>query len=103
MHAFRKDTPTQEYERHSREVIRYVVGLSLTIKVLCSDICGKDDNEQRDVLKRLKTIPLKETLWILELSYENLEEHYKEIFLDVACFLRGQAVLDDADLTCELI
>ncbi|KAL8210221.1 hypothetical protein R6Q57_006953 [Mikania cordata] len=99
-HAFRKDIPTQEYERYSREVIRYVAGLPLTIKVLGSDLCGKYDNEQRDVLERLKTIPLKETLRILELSYENLEEDYKEIFLDVACFLRGWKI-DDAIIMLE--
>ncbi|KAL8238607.1 hypothetical protein R6Q59_015174 [Mikania micrantha] len=75
---------------HAKLYVMLLVFL-LTIKVLGSDLCGKDDNEQIDVLKRLKTIPLKETLRILELSYENLEEDYKEIFLDVACFLRGQS------------
>ncbi|KAM0048363.1 putative leucine-rich repeat domain superfamily, winged helix DNA-binding domain superfamily [Helianthus debilis subsp. tardiflorus] len=41
-----------------------------------------------DALKRLKTIPLKETLDKIELSYISLEDDYKEIFLDVACFLK---------------
>ncbi|XP_076918216.1 TMV resistance protein N-like [Bidens hawaiensis] len=88
-HAFGKDKPTKEFEKHSQEVLRYAAGLPLTIKVLGSDLCGKDDSEWADSLKRLKTIPLKETLKILELSYENLEDDYKEIFLDVACFLQG--------------
>ncbi|XP_076954534.1 disease resistance protein Roq1-like [Bidens hawaiensis] len=88
-HAFGKDKPTKEFEKLSQKVLSYASGLPLTIKVLGSDLCGKDASEWADALERLKTIPLKETLKILELSYENLEEDYKEIFLDVACFLRG--------------
>ncbi|KAJ0954900.1 putative TIR domain, P-loop containing nucleoside triphosphate hydrolase [Helianthus annuus] len=88
-HAFWKDNPPQEYERRSRKVVSYAVGLPLTIKVLGSNLRGKDDSVWTYTLERLKTIPLKETLQILELSYQNLEDDYKEIFLDVACFLRG--------------
>ncbi|KAJ0844068.1 putative TIR domain, P-loop containing nucleoside triphosphate hydrolase [Helianthus annuus] len=87
-HAFGKDIPNQGYERHSRKVVSYAAGLPLTIKVLGSDLCGKDDSEWTNALERLKTIPLKETLNILELSYANLEDDHKQIFLDVACFLR---------------
>ncbi|KAJ9551719.1 hypothetical protein OSB04_015764, partial [Centaurea solstitialis] len=62
---------------------------SLTITVLGSFLCGKNMLEWKDALKRLETIPLKETLDKLELSYVGLEEDYKEIFLDVACILKG--------------
>ncbi|GKG03163.1 TMV resistance protein N-like protein, partial [Tanacetum coccineum] len=54
-----------------------------------SFLCGKDKYEWIDALERLKTILLKETLEKLELSYVALEDDYKEIFLDVACFLKG--------------
>ncbi|KAF5808286.1 putative P-loop containing nucleoside triphosphate hydrolase, leucine-rich repeat domain superfamily [Helianthus annuus] len=88
-HAFGKDLPIQEYETESLQVIRYAAGLPLTIKVLGSFLCGKDKHEWIDALARLKRIPLKETLEKLELSYESLEDDYKEIFLDVACILKG--------------
>ncbi|XP_076907791.1 TMV resistance protein N-like [Bidens hawaiensis] len=88
-HAFGKDKPTKEFERHSLKVLSYASGLPLIIKVLGSHLCGKDDSEWEDALERLKEIPLQETLRILELSYKNLEDDYKKIFLDVACFLRG--------------
>ncbi|KAI3796715.1 hypothetical protein L1987_39394 [Smallanthus sonchifolius] len=87
-HAFREDIPTKEYEMQSLEVVRYAAGLPLTIKVLGSFLCGKNKLEWIDALARLKTIPLEETLKKLELSYESLEDDYKEIFLDVACFRR---------------
>ncbi|XP_076917093.1 TMV resistance protein N-like [Bidens hawaiensis] len=88
-HAFGKEIPTQGYEKHSHEVVRYAAGLPLTIKVLGSKLCGKDERQWRLTLERLKTIPLKETLKKLELSYESLEDEHKELFLNVACFLRG--------------
>ncbi|MFS7950920.1 putative P-loop containing nucleoside triphosphate hydrolase, leucine-rich repeat domain superfamily [Helianthus anomalus] len=88
-HAFGKDLPIQEYEKESLQVVKYAAGLPLTNKVLGSFLCGKDKLEWIDALARLKRIPLKETLEKLELSYESLEDDYKEIFLDVACILKG--------------
>ncbi|KAL7615383.1 hypothetical protein Lser_V15G04931 [Lactuca serriola] len=71
------------------------MGLPLTIRVLGSFLCGKNKPEWKDALERLKSIPLKETLVKLELSYTCLEDDYKEIFLDVACLLKGW-LKDDA-------
>ncbi|KAM0004887.1 putative TIR domain, P-loop containing nucleoside triphosphate hydrolase [Helianthus debilis subsp. tardiflorus] len=88
-HAFGKDLPVQEYEKESLQVVKYAAGLPLTNKVLGSFLCGKDKHEWIDALARLKRIPLKETLEKLKLSYESLEDDYKEIFLDVACILKG--------------
>ncbi|CAH1444350.1 unnamed protein product [Lactuca virosa] len=88
-YAFGGEIPIQGYEELSEQVVRYAAGLPLTIKVLGSFLCGKNKSEWIDALERLKTIPLKETLQILELSYNNLEEDYKEIFLNIACLLKG--------------
>ncbi|XP_076950254.1 TMV resistance protein N-like [Bidens hawaiensis] len=84
---------TERYEKLSLEVVHYAAGLPLTVKVLGSFLCGKDELEWMDALERLKTIPFNETLEKLEFSYISfyisLEDDYKEIFLDVACFLKG--------------
>ncbi|KAM0029462.1 putative TIR domain, P-loop containing nucleoside triphosphate hydrolase [Helianthus debilis subsp. tardiflorus] len=87
--AFGSEIPIQGYEEQSEQVVSYASGLPLTIKVLGSFLCGKDELEWTDALERLKTIPLKETLEILELGYNSLEEDYKEIFLDMACILKS--------------
>ncbi|KAL8268468.1 hypothetical protein R6Q59_002266 [Mikania micrantha] len=87
-HAFRRNNPSQEYETQSHEVVHYAAGLPLTIKVLGSTLRGKNKPYWIDTISRLKKIPLKETLKKLELSYESLEDDHKEMFLDVACFLR---------------
>ncbi|KAD6455000.1 hypothetical protein E3N88_09706 [Mikania micrantha] len=91
-HAFRSKFPIQGYEEKlSRRVVHYAAGLPLTIKVLGSLLCGRTEPIWLDTLKRLKTIPLKETLKKLEISYDGLEEDQKEIFLDVACILKGES------------
>ncbi|XP_024959640.1 TMV resistance protein N-like [Cynara cardunculus var. scolymus] len=87
-YAFGREIPIQGYEELSGQVVRYAAGLPLTIRVLGSFLCGKNELEWKDALERLKTIPLKETLEKLKLSYISLEEDYKEIFLDAACILK---------------
>ncbi|KAD6454988.1 hypothetical protein E3N88_09694 [Mikania micrantha] len=89
-HAFRRKFPIQGYEELSRKVVHYAAGLPLTIKVLGSFLCGRTEHIWLDTLERLKTIPLEETIKKLEISYDGLEKDYKEIFLDVACILKGE-------------
>ncbi|CAI9284457.1 unnamed protein product [Lactuca saligna] len=88
-YAFGKVIPNQGYKELSKQVVCYASGLPLAIEVLGSFLCGKDEVEWMDALLRLKTIPSQEILEILEISYIGLENDYKEIFLNVACLLKG--------------
>ncbi|KAI3827246.1 hypothetical protein L1987_01318 [Smallanthus sonchifolius] len=89
-YAFGREIPNQGYEELSGKVVHYAHGLPLTIKVLGSFLCGRIERDWEDAIERLKTIPLKETLEKLELSYNGLEDDQKEIFLEVACILKGE-------------
>ncbi|CAH1416313.1 unnamed protein product [Lactuca virosa] len=88
-YAFKRYIPDQGYEELSLEVVRYVAGLPLTVKVLGSHLRGEKKLVWSDALKRLKTIPSRKTLEVLEISYNSLEDDHKEMFLDIACFLKG--------------
>ncbi|KAI3703054.1 hypothetical protein L6452_28808 [Arctium lappa] len=88
-YAFGREIPIQGYEELSRQVVLYAAGLPLTVSVLGSFLCGKVEVEWESAIQRLKTIPSKDTLDILEISYIGLEEEHKEIFLDIACILKG--------------
>ncbi|GJY00122.1 Toll/interleukin-1 receptor domain-containing protein [Tanacetum coccineum] len=90
-HAFPKEIPLQEYEELSEQVVQYANGLPLTIEVLGKLLCGKDKGIWEDVIRRLKEIPLKDTLDKLELSYDSLEDEHKQIFLDIVCMLKGKS------------
>ncbi|KAJ0751836.1 putative TIR domain, P-loop containing nucleoside triphosphate hydrolase [Helianthus annuus] len=87
--AFGREIPNHGYEELSRKVVHYAAGLPLTIKVLGSFLFDRTQGEWEDTIERLKTIPLKETLEKLEISYNGLENDQKEIFLDIACILKG--------------
>ncbi|KAJ0524513.1 putative TIR domain, P-loop containing nucleoside triphosphate hydrolase [Helianthus annuus] len=89
--AFGREIPNQGYADLSRKVVHYAAGLPLTIKVLGSFFCDRTKGEWEDAIERLKTIPLKETLEKLELSFNGLENDQKEIFLDIACILKGES------------
>ena len=41
-------------------------------------------------LDKLKTMPDKENLDILKISYDGLTNTQKELFLDIACFFKGE-------------
>ncbi|GJV37221.1 Toll/interleukin-1 receptor domain-containing protein [Tanacetum coccineum] len=78
------------------KVVKYADGLPLTIEVLGSMLYDKNKPEWIDTLEKLRTIPLRKTLEKLELSYTSLvDDDYKQIFLDVACLLKGWQI-DDA-------
>ncbi|KAJ9551760.1 LOW QUALITY PROTEIN: hypothetical protein OSB04_015805 [Centaurea solstitialis] len=85
MNAFGIEIPVQGYEELSREVVSYAAGLPLTITVLGSHLRGRSTCRWKGLLESLKRMPNKEVVDILELSYTSLEDHIKEIFLDVAC------------------
>ena len=44
----------------------------------------------QSALDRFKKIPKREIFEILKVSFDGLEEMWKDIFLDVACFFRGK-------------
>ncbi|GJY49255.1 Toll/interleukin-1 receptor domain-containing protein [Tanacetum coccineum] len=89
-YAFGKRIHCHKIRKTSGKVVSYAAGLPLTVKVLGSFLCGKDRVEWVDAIERLEKIPLKETMEKLELSYTSLEDEYKEIFLDIACILKGE-------------
>ncbi|KAM0030840.1 putative TIR domain, P-loop containing nucleoside triphosphate hydrolase [Helianthus debilis subsp. tardiflorus] len=90
-YAFGEESPIEGYNELSGKVVCYAAGLPLTIKVLGSSLCGKTVCEWNDAIERLKSIPEKHTLKRLELSYIGLEDDHKEVFLEVACILKGES------------
>ena len=55
--------------------------------------------EWQSALDNFKQIPLGKIFHILKVSYDGLEEMWKEIFLDIACFFRGKT----KDLVVEIL
>ncbi|KAJ9543665.1 hypothetical protein OSB04_023372 [Centaurea solstitialis] len=81
--------PIEVQEKLLKDVISYVGGLPLAIKILGSFLCDKDTSEWISALERLKDIPDIDIVEKLKISYDGLKPVEKELFLDIACFFRG--------------
>ncbi|XP_039165051.1 disease resistance protein RPV1-like isoform X2 [Eucalyptus grandis] len=88
-HAFRRDSPPHEFESLSRDIVSTTGGLPLSLEVIGSFLCGKNESLWRDTLKKLNKVPHKEVREKLKISYDALDYEEQHIFLDIACFFIG--------------
>ncbi|GMP39608.1 hypothetical protein CsSME_00010374 [Camellia sinensis var. sinensis] len=83
LHAFRQDHPIEGYVEHSKRVVHYCRGLPLALQVLGSSLHNKNVDVWESASKKLEAIPDSQ---ILKKSYDSLDDHDGNLFLDVACF-----------------
>jgi hypothetical protein len=88
--AFKSDIPNYDFLELIEHVTGYAGGLPLALIVLGSYLYGKSLNEWKSALAMYKRIPNKTIQEILRISYDGLEDTVKNIFLDIACFFKGQ-------------
>ncbi|XP_030957638.1 TMV resistance protein N-like isoform X2 [Quercus lobata] len=85
--AFKKEQPQEGYMQLSQKVVKYANGLPLALVTLGSFLVGRTIDEWQSALQSFKNT--KGDIYdILKISYDGLEEMWKEIFLDIACFFR---------------
>ncbi|RHN79063.1 putative TIR domain, winged helix-turn-helix DNA-binding domain-containing protein [Medicago truncatula] len=96
LNAFQQDSPLIEYQNLSERAVGYAKGIPLALKVMLS------------ALEKLKKYPKAEIYDVLRLSYEGLDPEEQNIFLDIACCLKGQtksqitSILDACDFSTEI-
>ncbi|KAK9943998.1 hypothetical protein M0R45_009584 [Rubus argutus] len=88
--SFKRDTPMDDYVQLVERAVYYTKGLPLALTVLGSHLCGRSIEEWQDALDSYERIPNKEVQEILKISFNGLEDHQKEVFLDIACFFKGE-------------
>ncbi|KAA8537050.1 hypothetical protein F0562_029528 [Nyssa sinensis] len=102
--AFKRNQPTEGYEELIEKVVYCTKRVPLALKLLGSFLSGRSINEWESALNRLKESPNPQVLEILKISYDGLEYTEKELFLDIACFFKGEnkdyvaKLLDGCDL-----
>ncbi|CAJ2677036.1 unnamed protein product [Trifolium pratense] len=95
--AFKQNRPLEEtYVSLSKQVLDYAKGVPLALKVLGSLLYGRTKEAWESELQKLKKLPDHKIFSLLKLSYDGLDEEQKDIFLDIACFHRGQYEKDVA-------
>ncbi|XP_034229570.1 disease resistance protein RUN1-like [Prunus dulcis] len=103
-HAFGNKSPTTDYTELSREVVDYIKGIPLALKVMGSSFRRCKSKQEWEVQwKKVKQFPNEEIDQVLRISYDGLGKNEKEIFLDIACFHKGylrkdvEIILDSCD------
>jgi hypothetical protein len=90
--AFKQNNPEEPYVSLSKKVLDYAKGLPLALKVLGKFLQGRQKEEWESQLQKLEKLPHPEIFNLLKLSYDGLDDDQKDIFLDIACFHRGEYV-----------
>ncbi|XP_022735592.1 TMV resistance protein N-like, partial [Durio zibethinus] len=89
--AFNSDTvPENDLAELSKSVVEYADGLPLALEVFGSFLCGRNATQWRDSIQRFKRKSNKEIHDRLRISFDGLTESEKNIFLDIACFFKGE-------------
>jgi hypothetical protein len=88
--AFKNEQPKEGYVELSKTILYYAKGLPLALVTLGSFLVGRTIDEWQSALVSFKKIPKREIFDILKVSFDGLEEMWKEIFLDIACFFSGK-------------
>ncbi|KAG2667266.1 hypothetical protein I3760_15G105600 [Carya illinoinensis] len=90
--AFKRKKPLDNYVELTQRILHYAGGLPLALEVLGLDLCGRSIHEWESALGEYKRIPHEKIQKILRMSYDGLRESEKKIFLDIACFFKGENV-----------
>ncbi|KDP35096.1 hypothetical protein JCGZ_10938 [Jatropha curcas] len=89
MEAFKQKHPPKGFVELSERVVDYAKRVPLALKTLGSHLCKRSPKEWEIVLDKLKQFPDRDIIKILRISYDELDQMEKDIFLDIACFYRG--------------
>ncbi|XP_055828765.1 TMV resistance protein N-like [Solanum dulcamara] len=88
-HAFKKEIPDEHFKKFSLEVVNHAKGLPLALKVWGSLFHKKGLTQWRGIVDQIKKNSNSEIVEKLKISYDGLEAEEQKIFLDIACFFRG--------------
>ncbi|KAF8029361.1 hypothetical protein BT93_E1913 [Corymbia citriodora subsp. variegata] len=88
-HAFRRDSPLDEYIDQSNRAIGIAGGLPLTLEVIGSLLYCIDKRDWDATLKMLESVAHDDVQSKLKLSYDALNFRQKRMFLDIACLFIG--------------
>ncbi|KAG2688791.1 hypothetical protein I3760_09G111000 [Carya illinoinensis] len=88
--VFKKSYPEKGYEKLMDRVVQYAKGLPLVLVVLGSLLYGRSKPAWESTICKLQRSLHKEIYEILKISFDALEDNEKAIFLDIACFFKGE-------------
>ncbi|XP_030935991.1 TMV resistance protein N-like [Quercus lobata] len=88
--AFKKPYPEENYLELSNDFVKYAKGLPLALEVLGSSLFGRSIDAWKSSRDKLKANPKRKILDTLKIGFDGLEDMHKNLFLDIACFFKGE-------------
>ncbi|KAB2623842.1 TMV resistance protein N-like [Pyrus ussuriensis x Pyrus communis] len=88
--AFRSDQVGEDFFQLSKNFVKNAYGLPLAIEVSGSSLFRRSVEEWSSALLRLERKPVEMLFDVLKVSFDGLQEVEKKIFLDIACFFKGE-------------
>ncbi|KAH9725567.1 ADP-ribosyl cyclase/cyclic ADP-ribose hydrolase [Citrus sinensis] len=90
-HAFKENLPSEVgYQELSEKIINYAQGVPLALEILGCFLYGKGKEVWENAINELKRILNMEIQKVLKISFDGLDDEQKNIFLDIACFFKGE-------------
>ncbi|XP_048131557.1 disease resistance protein L6-like [Rhodamnia argentea] len=90
-HAFGTDSPLEEFEKLSSDIVAATAGLPSALEAIGSSLfLVKSKKAWRETLTALEAAPHKRVQAASEKSHTNLDKNERQIFLDIACFFIGE-------------
>ncbi|XP_065850653.1 disease resistance-like protein DSC1 isoform X2 [Euphorbia lathyris] len=89
-HAFGRNNPQGEIVQLSKKAVKYAHGVPLALVVLGSELKSKPKRYQENALSKFKTSTRLEIHKMLRICFDGLRGDEVKIFLDIACFLKGE-------------
>ncbi|XP_062011923.1 disease resistance protein RPV1-like isoform X2 [Rosa rugosa] len=88
--AFKRNICSDDFFELAIEVIHYAKGIPLVLEVLGSDLCSKNDKDEwKAAVEYYNRYPNQDIQQVLKRSYKALPDLMKEVFLQIACFFKG--------------
>ncbi|KAK1430212.1 hypothetical protein QVD17_12786 [Tagetes erecta] len=89
-YAFRNNHPQDEFFECANRILKYVDGLPLALKTIGSYLFNKTLHEWEHEIDNFQRNGHALIHQVLRVSYDGLDAGQKNIFLDIACFFKGE-------------
>jgi len=87
--TFKTNKVNPSFEDVFNRALTYTSGLPLAIEIIGSHLFSKTIEEWNSALDRYEKIPNQDIFNILKVSFDDLVQDDKDVFLDIACFFKG--------------
>ncbi|KAI9071234.1 hypothetical protein K1719_046797 [Acacia pycnantha] len=89
--AFRDDGYKSEYKELVDRALAYAKGVPLALTVLGSFLYSRTIEQWESAMSKLESRIDPKIQDVLKLSYDGLDDEEKDVFLDIACFFKGES------------